>query len=83
VAGFSAIPAIAGHAMFNTTSNFVGGLFSTAQPSSSNAFWRMFGAAVESLGLPPFAVSLEAVITGCAVALALVLIAATKGRLRW
>jgi membrane protease YdiL (CAAX protease family) len=81
VSRFAVIPAVLGHAAFNTVSQYISGLFSTAEMTSSNAFWRALGKIAQSLGASPFAMSANLVVALCGAAVALLVIGATRGRL--
>jgi membrane protease YdiL (CAAX protease family) len=81
VAGFAVIPAILGHAAFNTTGQYFAGLFADAEVSNANAFWRFAGRLVEALGVGSLTISVNEVAACCALAVALLVLAATKGRL--
>jgi hypothetical protein len=82
VARLAVIPAILGHAAFNTASHLAG-LFSSVEMSNSNAFWKVFGTLVEALGAPRFSIPANFVIACCGLAIALLIAAATKGRLAY
>jgi membrane protease YdiL (CAAX protease family) len=83
LAGFAVIPAVLGHAAFNTTSQYVSGLFLNSEMSNSNAFWKAFGTLVQTLGLPRFSMSVNLVVACCGVAIALLIVGVTKGRLAY
>jgi membrane protease YdiL (CAAX protease family) len=81
VARFAVIPAILGHAVFNSVGTYIGGLFANEPMSAQNAFWKGFGALMKWLGLGPFAMGPNPVIVACGITIALATILATRGRL--
>ncbi len=81
LARFAVIPAILGHALFNSTGTFIGGLFGNEPMSANNAFWKGFGSLLKWLGVQPVAMGPSTVIVACGIGVTFALVAATRGRL--
>jgi membrane protease YdiL (CAAX protease family) len=82
VARFAVIPAILGHAAFNTSSQYFSGLFADTTLSNANVFWKVVNRAVETVvGAGRLSISVNQVVAACALAMALLILVATKGRL--
>jgi membrane protease YdiL (CAAX protease family) len=81
VARFAVIPAILGHAVFNSVGTYIGGLFANEPMSAQNAFWKGFGALMKWFGLGPFAMGPNTVIVASGITVALAIILVTRGRL--
>ena len=75
------IPAILGHAAFNTVSQYLAGLFANTPMSNSNVFWTAVNAVVTAMGIGSLSISVNLVVAGCGLTVALLILAATKGRL--
>lgn len=80
-ARYAVIPAILGHAAFNSTGTYFAGLFAQESMSADNAFWAAITTLMKRLGLPPMHMSPNALIVACGIAVALAIILATRGRL--
>ena len=83
LARFAAIPAILGHALFNSTGTLVGGLFATEPMSGHNVFWKGFGSLMRWMGTQPFAMGPNAVVLVGGIVVAIALIAMSRGRLAY
>lgn len=81
VARFAAIPAILGHAAFNTSSQYFSGLFAHTTLSTANPFWKLVNRGVEMVGAGSLSLSVNHVVAACALVIALLILGATKGRL--
>ncbi|HUS06130.1 MAG TPA: type II CAAX endopeptidase family protein [Bryobacteraceae bacterium] len=81
MARFAVIPAILGHAVFNSVGTYIGGLFATEPMSAENAFWKGFGAVMKWVGVRPFGMGPIQVIVSSGIAVALAIVIGTGGRL--
>jgi membrane protease YdiL (CAAX protease family) len=81
IARFAVLPAILGHAAFNSAGQYFSGLFEHAAVSNSNAFWSAFDRVVEALGIGSLTISVNQVATCCGLLVALLIVAGTRGRL--
>lgn len=81
LARFAAIPAILGHAVFNSVGTYPGGLFATEPMSAGNVFWKAFSFVMKRVGAAPFGVGPNTVVLSCGVAVAVVVVLSTRGRL--
>ena len=81
LARFAAIPAILGHAVFNSVGAYIAGLFASEPMSAGNVFWASFGVLMRWVGVAPFAMGPNPVIVSCGVAVAVGTVLCTRGRL--
>lgn len=81
LARFAVIPAILGHALFNSTGTFFSGLFASEPMSANNAIWRGLGTLLKAAGAQPLSMGPNAVIVATSVLVATTLVASTRGRL--
>ena len=80
IARLAVIPAVLGHAAFNTTGQYIAGMFQNVPMSNQNAFWRVLEVAMRSTGLH-VSVSVNGLIAGSGVTFALLALLLTRGRL--
>ena len=81
LARLAVIPAILGHAVFNSVGTYIAGLFASERMSAGNVFWKGFGVLMKWVGVAPFAMGPNSVIVWSGVAVALGTILCTRGRL--
>lgn len=81
LARYAVFPAILGHAAFNTVSQYLAGLFANTPMTNSNAFWSAVNAVLKMLGIGALLISVNLIVAGCGLLVALLVLAATKGRL--
>jgi membrane protease YdiL (CAAX protease family) len=81
LARFAVIPAILGHAVFNSMNTYIAGLFASEPMSAQNALWKGFGALMRWAGASPFGISPNTVILSCGTVVALAIVLCTGGRL--
>ncbi|MCC6587558.1 MAG: CPBP family intramembrane metalloprotease [Bryobacterales bacterium] len=80
VARFAVIPAILGHAAFNTVGQYLAGMFQNVPMSNQNAFWKALELMMRGTGLH-VSVSVNGLIAGSGVVFASLLLLLTRGRL--
>jgi membrane protease YdiL (CAAX protease family) len=83
VARLGVIPAILGHAVFNSTGRYYAGLFAVEPMSARNWFWEGVGALLRWTCAGPSGVGPTEVIEACGAAVAVAVAVVTWGRLGW
>jgi membrane protease YdiL (CAAX protease family) len=81
LARFATIPAILGHAVFNSVGAYIAGVFASEPMSARNVFWKGFEVLMRWVGVAPFGMGPNTVIVACGVAVAVAAALCTRGRL--